>query len=109
RRAIRLGDSIDITAEPSHEECKAACSAAISAVAACSAAPRLVVAGPGTGKTTLFRELLQAEPGDRDQKLILTFINNLANEIRRDLGTLAEVFTFHGFCHRLLRRKSKLR
>jgi ATP-dependent DNA helicase UvrD/PcrA len=61
----------------------------------------LVVAGPGTGKTTLFKALLEAESGPADQKLILTFINNLASELRRDLATLGEVFTFHSFCHRL--------
>ena len=40
-----------------------------------SEAPRkVIVAGPGTGKTTLFRRLLQARDGPRDGRLVLTFI-----------------------------------
>jgi superfamily I DNA/RNA helicase len=69
----------------------------------------LVVAGPGTGKTTLFKQLLHAGQSSVERNLVLTFINNLADELRRDLGSLALVFTFHSFCHRLLRRSAALR
>ena len=30
---------------------------------------KLIVAGPGTGKTTFFRKLLESSPGDRDSAL----------------------------------------
>jgi hypothetical protein len=68
------------------EEARAA---AFRAVVVSPAAKRLVVAGPGTGKTTLFKQLLQADGGPADKSVVLTFINNLADELRRDLGTLA--------------------
>lgn len=68
---------------------------------------KLIVAGPGTGKTTLFRRVL--EGGDKRQRLVMTFINNLKDELEAKLGSLAEVFTFHGYCHYLLRRHVALR
>ena len=73
------------------------------------ASRRLVVSGPGTGKTTLFRMVLEEETAEPHERLILTFINNLAHELRRDLGHLARVYTFHGYCHFLLRRQPELR
>jgi ATP-dependent DNA helicase UvrD/PcrA len=75
-----------------------------------SGAPRkVIVAGPGTGKTTLFRRLLQARDGPRDGRLVLTFINNLKAELDEALGDLARVLTFHGYCRHLLHRRSQLR
>jgi ATP-dependent DNA helicase UvrD/PcrA len=70
---------------------------------------RLIVAGPGTGKTTLFRKLLESAPGDPKKRLVLTFLNNLKNELEEKLSDLAGVFTFHGYCHFLLRRSEELR
>ena len=58
-----------------------------------------MVAGPGAGKTFLFRESLSRLSGDRNRHLVLTFINNLKIDLERELGSLAQVFTFHGFCH----------
>jgi superfamily I DNA/RNA helicase len=70
---------------------------------------RLIVAGPGTGKTTLFRKLLEGVPGDPKKRLVLTFLNNLKSELEEKLSDLAGVFTFHGYCHFLLRRSEELR
>jgi len=70
---------------------------------------KLVVAGPGTGKTLLFRKLLEASPGGRDQRLVLTFINNLKDDLDRSLGELAQTFTLHGYCQHLLYRHAELR
>jgi hypothetical protein len=70
---------------------------------------RLIVAGPGTGKTTLFRRLLENLPGDPKKRLVLTFLNNLKNELEEKLSDFAGVFTFHGYCHFLLRRSEELR
>lgn len=60
---------------------------------------RLIVAGPGTGKTYTFQEALERIEGDG---LALTFINNLADELDEDLGGLAQARTFHGYCKFLL-------
>lgn len=62
---------------------------------------KLIVAGPGTGKTFAFGQLFSAIEGE---KLAITFINNLVRELERELGDLADVHTFHGFCRRLLHR-----
>ena len=73
------------------------------------AARKIVVAGPGTGKTMLFRRLLAAREGPRDGHLVLTFINNLRAELEEALGELARVLTFHGYCRQLLHRRLELR
>ncbi len=70
---------------------------------------RLIVAGPGTGKTTLFRKLLESVGGDRKKRLVLTFLNNLKDELEEKLSELAGVFTFHGYCHFRLRSNEELR
>lgn len=74
-----------------------------------SAARKIVVAGPGTGKATLFRWLLEARVGPRDGRLVLTFITNLRAELDGALGELARVFTFHGYCRQLLHHRPELR
>lgn len=83
--------------------------AAIDAVLLSTARKKLVIAGPGTGKTTLFKELLIRAPGDPDQRIVLTFINNLKNDLERDLAGLAKVYTLHTYCIGLLYRYPSLR
>ena len=70
---------------------------------------KLIVAGPGTGKTTLFRRILEIAAGDHTTRLVLTFLNNLKKELEEKLSELARVYTFHGYCHFLLRRRAELR
>lgn len=70
---------------------------------------KLIVAGPGTGKTTLFKKLLEATGGYAKQRLVLTFINNLKNDLERDLGHLASVFTLHGYCQAVLHKRHEVR
>ncbi len=70
---------------------------------------KLVVAGPGAGKTTLFRLLLERSPGNSESRLVLTFINNLKADLEDDLGELASVFTLHGYAQSLLHRHHSLR
>jgi hypothetical protein len=60
---------------------------------------KVVVAGPGTGKTRAFKELLGARGGN---KIALTFINNLVLGLQRDLADLAIAQTLHGFARALL-------
>src|SRR5436190_832816 len=70
---------------------------------------KLIVAGPGAGKTTLFKVLLKACPGEKDDRLVLTFINSLKNDLEAQLSDQAKVFTLHGYCFGLLHQKEKLR
>jgi len=60
---------------------------------------KLIVAGPGTGKSFTFRQLLKQKKGNC---LVLTFINSLVNEFKSDLKGIAEAYTFHGYCKKIL-------
>jgi superfamily I DNA/RNA helicase len=83
--------------------------AAIEAVLKSPSDKKLVIGGPGTGKTMLFRQLLEFAPGEPDQRIVLTFINNLKNDLENDLGGLAQVFTLHSYCLGLLHHDPALR
>ena len=82
---------------------------ATDAVVSSASQRRLVVAGPGTGKTFLFQELVKAACCDPQQVLVLTFINNLKADLEKALTTTANVRTLHGYCHSLLRINGDLR
>jgi hypothetical protein len=82
---------------------------AVDRVISSASRKKLVVAGPGTGKTTLFRKLLESSKGEKSDRLVLTFLNGLKKELEEKLSDLGEVFTFHGYCHMLLRRHEELR
>ncbi|HFT6662073.1 TPA: UvrD-helicase domain-containing protein [Legionella pneumophila] len=62
---------------------------------------KLVVAGAGTGKSFTFKKVLSKSP---QNNLVLTFINNLVDDLKNDLGQYAEVKTFHSFCRKLLHK-----
>ena len=79
--------------------------------------PLLVLAGPGTGKTTTLVEAVvdrvQREELRPDQILVLTFSRKAAGEIRERIsqrlpGTSGTVpaMTFHSFCYALVREFS---
>ena len=70
---------------------------------------KLVIAGPGTGKTTLFRQMLELDSGEPNRRIVLTFINNLRDDLEADLAGLAKVFTLHSYCLGLLHRDAALR
>jgi hypothetical protein len=61
---------------------------------------QLVVAGPGAGKTALFKRVLSARPAESN--LAITFINNLVKDLEKALEGLASVNTFHGYAKSLL-------
>lgn len=82
---------------------------AVERVLKSKARKKLVVAGPGAGKTALFRRLLDGATGTADDRLVLTFINNLRDDLESSLGDTARVFTLHGYCQHLLRRHAGLR
>ena len=82
-------------------------------VVAHTGGPLLVLAGPGTGKTTTLVESVVArvrEGADPDRVLVLTFSRKAADELRERIATrlgrtVAEpaAFTFHGFCYAVVR------
>lgn len=75
-----------------------------------SKAPKkLIVAGPGTGKSSFFRKVIQHGGGFKRDYLALTFINSLEDELQKDIGEMAHVHTFHGYCYFLLKRDENLR
>jgi superfamily I DNA/RNA helicase len=76
-----------------NEQMAEARSAATAAIVGSEADKKLVVAGPGTGKTYTFEQALQNVEG---KGLALTFIRNLVSDLEEALGDLADVFTFHG-------------
>lgn len=66
---------------------------------------RLIVAGPGTGKSHMFGKLLTSLTGN-PSALVFTFIKNLVDDLKRDLGGIEndhiKVNTLHGFCKEVL-------
>lgn len=92
---------------PSQEEIELR--GAIDAIMQSKRAKKLVIAGPGTGKTTLFKRILESSPGSEDQRLVLTFINNLRDDLAKDLEGLARALTLHSYCMGLLHKSPALR
>jgi len=60
---------------------------------------KVVVAGPGTGKTFLFKEVLRG----KKSCLTLTFVNALVQDLSLELYGLSEVRTLHSFARNLIR------
>lgn len=73
-------------------------------ILASKARRKLIAAGPGTGKTHTFRQMLVQRAGGNN--LALTFINKLADEMKSALGKNAEVKTFHAYCKKVLHQQN---
>jgi superfamily I DNA/RNA helicase len=59
---------------------------------------KIVIAGPGTGKSHLFRLVCEDNiKNDRKNNITLTFINELVNDLSKDLDGLSDVKTLHSF------------
>jgi superfamily I DNA/RNA helicase len=63
---------------------------------------KIIVAGPGTGKTTMFEYILKKSGSQNN--LVLTFINRLVNDLNLRLGTYAKVSTLHKFCNEVFHK-----
>lgn len=70
----------------------------VEAVLVADSRKNIVVAGPGTGKTYLFRILLDG----KKNTLTLTFVNTLVRDLSLDLFGLSEVRTLHSFARQQL-------
>jgi len=62
---------------------------------------KLIIGGPGTGKTYLFEEIIKNLPR-KSNILVVTFIKNLADDLKKRLENITDrevdVKTLHGFC-----------
>lgn len=66
---------------------------------------RLIVSGPGTGKTYTFKEALKlATAGTGRKGLCLTFIRKLTADLEEELKDYAQTYTFHKFAKMLVYR-----
>lgn len=65
----------------------------------CPSRKRIVVAGPGTGKTSLFKQILE---GEKKDAITLTFINSLVEDLSLELFGLSEVRTLHGYARSII-------
>lgn len=63
---------------------------------------KLIVAGPGTGKTFTFKQVMDSVSGN---KIILTFIRKLVSEMKLSFDDSVEVKTFHELCKGLLHKQ----
>jgi len=64
---------------------------------------KVVVAGPGTGKSHLFEKMIEKEKGrGKKEFLAITFIGKLGDALADDLAGLAETTTMHGFARKFV-------
>jgi superfamily I DNA/RNA helicase len=64
---------------------------------------RVVVAGPGTGKSFLFEQAIKKEKeSGKTRFLAITFIGKLGDALADDLAGLAETTTLHGFARKFV-------
>lgn len=69
---------------------------------------KLILGGPGTGKTYLFKNIIGGLP-ENTNVLVTTFINNLVDDLEKRLSKISnreiEVRTLHSFCKGFLLNK----
>ena len=70
---------------------------------------RLVMAGPGTGKSYLFQQVAKdLIEKSKTKILVLTFINELVKDLSVDMHGLAEVSTLHSFAAKKLKSNQNI-
>jgi hypothetical protein len=73
-------------------------SANINAILSSAATKKMVVAGPGTGKSFLFKKIcIDNHSKGKTKNLTLSFINELISDLANELRNLSDVHTLHGF------------
>lgn len=75
----------------------------LAAILASNHPKKVVVAGPGTGKSFLFQKMIEKEKGKgKKEFLAITFIGKLGDALADDLAGLAETTTMHGFARKFV-------
>ncbi len=69
-----------------------------------TAKKKIIVSGPGTGKTYTFGELLRKNHDGNN--LAMTFIRKLVRDLDTKLSSYAEVKTFHAYCKKILHERN---
>jgi len=77
---------------------------------------KIIVAGPGTGKTYTFREYLKKKNSKTEKILIITFINNLVEDLIKEIKsdkilseyTELKIQTLHSFSYSILTKYYKI-
>ena len=75
----------------------------VDAVLQSTSTKKIVVAGPGTGKTYLFKRMLEG----KKPTLTLTFVNSLVEDLSLDLCGISDVKTLHGFALGVIKAATK--
>jgi superfamily I DNA/RNA helicase len=70
-----------------------------------SSPKKVVVAGPGTGKTYLFKQILQ----NKNNTLTLTFVNSLVEDLSLELYGMSEVRTLHSYARSILSKLTNIK
>lgn len=73
--------------------------ASLNAILSSDAPRKLIVAGPGTGKTHTYRTLLKQINGN---SLAITFLLSLVADLQESLSEFSDVQSFHGLAKKLL-------
>ena len=69
----------------------------------------IILAGPGTGKSHLFKLICEKNVSSgKKNNLVLTFINELVDDLSRDLYKLSDVKTLHSFALGLIPGNKKI-
>lgn len=87
-----------ITTETKYNASKAERQKYVDAVLNSQSKKNIVVAGPGTGKTHLFKQVLKG----KTKTLTLTFVNPLVEDLSLELCGISDVRTLHGFARSAL-------
>lgn len=67
------------------------------------ASKKLIVAGPGTGKTYTFGQVLKKTGGENN--IAMTFIRRLVEDMSIELSEHAKIYTFHKYCKMTLHQQ----
>jgi superfamily I DNA/RNA helicase len=99
---VHLSGETDNTVEI-YDQAKAERKKHVDAIVNSTSSKKIVVAGPGTGKTYLFKEVLRG----KKNTLTLTFVNSLVDDLSLELCGLSEVKTLHSYAQSELNKAKR--